>query len=243
VELNPGYGNAHVNLGIALLKSGQIGDAISELKIAAGMSSEDALIHFALGNALCAGQRLPEAIAEYERAIDLDPSSFEMHDRLGTALVQAGRIDDAVAHFIKLQEQCPKDPEPSSFLGNVFVQTGRNREAVEQYERALQRSPSNLVALNNLSLVLSSGSDVSIRDPARGLALAQQLDEISGGNDSTYVSTLAAAYVASGYIAKASEAAERAAQIASEQGLASVAASLHQRALALKKQTPDNSKR
>jgi tetratricopeptide (TPR) repeat protein len=223
--------NAHGNLGGVYFKQDRMAEAIAELRIAARIEPHVALRHFHLGNALYRGQQMAEAAEEYRRALELQPS-YLVHEELANTLVQLGRLDDACSHYREMQRLQADSAEPCIYLGNIHLQRGKFREGVEEFELALQRDPTNQTALNNLSLSLSGAPDASVRNATRAITLARRLDQLSGGKDTTFLATLAAACAEGRLFDEAADVAEKAAHIASEDGHEFLASSLHQRAVA-----------
>ena len=101
-------------------------------------------------------------------------------------------------------------------LGNLFLQKGRLTEAIAEYAKSLELAPQDNPAEINLAWVLATCSDPSLRDGKRAVALAQRANELSGGKNPLALRSLAAAYAEIGEFSKASEAARKAWQFASE---------------------------
>jgi protein O-mannosyl-transferase len=93
------------------------------------------------------------------------------------------------------------------------------REAAIHYQTALDIAPHSILPLNNLAWLRATCPDSSLRDGAEAVVLAREADQLSGGENITFIRTLAAAYAESGRFNEAIETAQRAAQLANAQGI------------------------
>jgi tetratricopeptide (TPR) repeat protein len=72
----------------------------------------------------------------------------------GVALERAGRLDEAAAHYARLATEFPRSVRARVNLGNVEAARGRPGEGEAAYRSALQLSPADRDALNNLAFLL-----------------------------------------------------------------------------------------
>ena len=61
LELNPAHVKAHINLGIALAKTGHVADALQQYRQALDLDPRSAEAHYNLGYVLADAGRAPEA--------------------------------------------------------------------------------------------------------------------------------------------------------------------------------------
>jgi tetratricopeptide (TPR) repeat protein len=113
-------------------------------------------------------------------------------------------------------------------LGNRLLDRGEYADAIAQYERALQLHPDHEPTGTSLAWLLATSPDASWRDPARALALAQQVAEAQEFQDPNTLDTLAAAHAAGGDFEQAVAMARRAGTLAVQQGRPSLARSIAQ---------------
>ncbi len=164
-------------------------------------------------------------------ALESNPDDPKAHYNLGIVLFQKGGVDEAIAHFRKAQEIQPGFAEARNNLGVALLQKGLVDEAVVQFQKALEIRPGFADAADNLgdaAWLLATSPDTSIRNGPKALALARQLDRLSGGNNPAILDTLAAACAESGQFPGAVDAAQRALTLALSQNNTALADTLRQ---------------
>lgn len=226
LDLYPKYAEAHYNLGNALLKKGETDEALAQCNEAVALTPNDPDSHVALGNALLAKGHVDEAIEHYSRALQLYPDDSTAHYSLGKALLQKGDLSAARSHSEKAVEIDPQLAEAHIQLGNIALKENNDRAAISHYERALQTSPRSITALNNLAWLLASSSDLSLRNGAGAVALAEKAAELSAAANPVVLHTLTGAYAENKQFGKAIETAQRAVELATEQGETALAREL-----------------
>ncbi|HEV2045732.1 MAG TPA: tetratricopeptide repeat protein [Chthoniobacterales bacterium] len=178
--------------------------------------------HMNVGHALSQRGLAGEAIAHFQKVLEINPNyapaTKRAHFNLGNALLKMGLVDEAIAHFEKALEIEPNYAEAHMNLGSVLHRRGRLKEAAAHYQRAVERGPQLALARNNLAWMLATCSDASLRNGSKAVELALQADQLSGGRDPIILRTLAAAYAEAGQFSQAVETAQRARQLATDQG-------------------------
>ena len=201
---------AHANLGVALLESGRVAEAIAQLQQALVVNPRHAEAHNNLGFVAFHLGRNDAAIAELEQALALDPGLVRAHLNLGNALLAAGRVDEAIGAYQRALALEPGYAEAHNNLGSAWLTRGQMREAIAEYEQALASAPEYGDALQNLAWTLASGPEAALRDGPRAVALAERARASAAGVDLQLLATLAAAYAEAGRFADAVRVAEQA---------------------------------
>jgi protein O-mannosyl-transferase len=218
---------AHNNLGYLCAERGELDKAILHFATASRIRSGkldthydagSAFVEMNLADALARKGQSDEAMIHYEEAIKLQPYYAEAYYNRGSVLFAKGRIDEAIADWEKTLQIQPNDADAYTGLGNALLQKGSLKEAIVHYEKALVLAPEDPHSRNNIAWVLATSSDVSIRDGARAVDLAQEAVRLSGGRELRFLRTLAAAYAESGRFSEARAAAQQALVIARMQG-------------------------
>ena len=86
LEVTPNNHLAHFNLGSALLRKGQIDQAIRQFQAVIRLRPDDAWAHHNLGIALGRKGQIDEAIRQYQKAFRLKPDFADAHYNLGASL-------------------------------------------------------------------------------------------------------------------------------------------------------------
>ncbi|MGA2789088.1 MAG: tetratricopeptide repeat protein, partial [Verrucomicrobiota bacterium] len=223
-QISPNKPEVLNNLGAALAAKGRFDEAIDDYYKAIQIDPNYPKAQNNLGNALAAQGRFDEAIGNYRKAIQINPNYYEALDNLGLALATQEQFDEAIVNYHQAIQVNPNHPEAYFHLGMTLGQLGRSREAVAQYREALRLDPNLAGALNNLAWVLATCPDDALRNGAEAVHLAEHACELTHYGQPLFIGTLAAAYAESGRFPEAVTMAEKAEQLATDAGLAAVAA-------------------
>jgi DNA-binding transcriptional MerR regulator len=96
---DPGFVDAHVNLGRLLQLAGQIEEAIEHYRLSIRAVSSDPTAAFNLGTALEELGRWNDALTAYRQAIDVDSSFADAHFNLARLYEQLGNRAEAIRHL------------------------------------------------------------------------------------------------------------------------------------------------
>ena len=228
LQMQPNFWDADYNLGSALLGKGEVDEAILYCEEAVAKEPNDADAQVALANALLQKKRIDDAIVHYQKAAAMRPDYFLARYGLGHALLEKGQLSAAIEHCRAALLIRPGNPDCHTILAIALDESGHSVEAIQHYERALEISPQSVSALNNLAWLLATCPDVSLRNGARAIQLAQQADQFSGGTNAVVLRTLAAGYAEAGQFGKAIESGRAATRVAQMQGDNSLAGELEQ---------------
>jgi tetratricopeptide (TPR) repeat protein len=160
---NPNSILANNNLGVILVRKGQLDEAIALFQKALQDHPDDpetrnnlavalAKTHGDYANTLVQMGRDDEAMVEFRKALEFFPYFASARRSLAVILLNKGQVDEAIAQFQTIREQYPDDPMASFDLGNAYFQKGQMDEAAASYQRALKIKPDDVSALNNLGM-------------------------------------------------------------------------------------------
>ena len=220
IARNPDAWMAYDNLGIILARSGDVDGALVLFQKTLAIRPDDSQACNNLGLVLCQQGRMDEGIVEFQKALSILPGNAVFRNNLGKAFLAKGRQREAMIQFQKVLEYNPLDPKANYHLGIVLFQTGRVDEAMAHFEKALENHPDFADAwdsLDHTAWLLATSPEASLRNGPKALALARQLDRLSGGNNPARLDTLAAAYAENGQFPEAVDAAQRALALARSQ--------------------------
>jgi serine/threonine protein kinase/tetratricopeptide (TPR) repeat protein len=111
VAVRPQSPGAHLNLGTALRKKGDVEGAIAAARKTIQLKEDSPTAHSNLGLALYDQKKLDQAVAAYKQAIQLKPDYAEAYANLGIALRAQQKLAEAVAAYRKAIDLKPDDAD------------------------------------------------------------------------------------------------------------------------------------
>jgi tetratricopeptide (TPR) repeat protein len=148
---------AHINMGIAYVKSGQYTSALKEFLIAEKITPKDAEVHYYLGVSYYGKGLREKAAEEFNKALSLNPEYSEAHNYLGTVYLETGQYEKAIEEFQRALSNVLYET-PAVALNNMgwaYYKKRNNQRAIEQYQGALNKEPDTIlipVIHNNMGL-------------------------------------------------------------------------------------------
>jgi protein O-GlcNAc transferase len=187
LRLAPDHVDARYNLGLLLLRQGDLANGLAQLQHAAKLAPKQAVIHLTIGRAQQALKRPTEAARAFREAVRLNPALTTASVELASLLVATGRPQEAEELLSAALRQGSSDDDLEATLGLVYSAQARWAEAAETLSRVVERSPQHRAALRNLVQVENrlKRADRVVSLAAR--YLAQEPDD--AGIRSTYLMT------------------------------------------------------
>ena len=140
---------AHYNLALALLTSGDPTHATTELRAAIREKPDSATSHFALGTLLYNQKKLTPAAAEFDAVLKIDPNFPGAAISLAQVLVAQGNTSAAIALLQKAlaQPPAPEQVVPVTVaLGLAYSQAGQPAKAIETLQQLVASHPDSAEA-------------------------------------------------------------------------------------------------
>jgi Tfp pilus assembly protein PilF len=131
-----GSAKEHLEAGRALLLSGRINQAITELSTAASLDPQLAEAHNLLGVAFDQKGMAARAKESYERAVKAEPQDAQTLNNLGFSLYQNGNYRSAIDKLKRAAKLAPTDERILNNLGLALCRTGRFEDAYKSFARA-----------------------------------------------------------------------------------------------------------
>jgi len=142
LELNPGYAEAHFNLGLIVLReAGGTAAAAGHFARAVEITPRYAEAHYYLANSLRDLGRTQDAIQQYEVTLRLRPKNADAELNLGVTLAASGRVPEALPHFAEAVRLNPRSAPAQLNLAFALREVGRAPEGQAHYEEALRLDP------------------------------------------------------------------------------------------------------
>ena len=214
LAIDPNSAKVHYYVASYLFRLGWLDDAIAECQKAIEIEPDSAIYRATLGNALFQKGQVDDAISQFQKAMAIDPTLVEAHNGLGSCYLQTGRLDDAIAQYQTAIKVKPEFVEAYNNLASARRRKGQGADAVALYQKALEIEPQFVAARINLAWTLATWPDASVRNGSQAVALAEQVNQLSGGKNIDVLHTLAAAYAEAGRFPEATSTAEEALALA-----------------------------
>lgn len=218
LALEPDHPRANNNLGVAFQMKGEFSEAEIHFRRQIDSSPGSAKAHYNLGTALAAQQQLAAAAKAYRKALNLDPRSGLAMERLGDVLRLAQDLQGAESHYRRALEIDPESAHARYGLGLTQLEGGDLPAGLVALGEAMGRDDTYIEALNTLAWKLATSPDPGRRNPQTAVALAELVNEHTGGRRVEYLDTLGAAYGTAGDFQRAEATAARVLTLASESG-------------------------
>jgi len=154
LDLNPNSADARYNLGVALIRTGDVDGAIAQFRQAMELRPNWAEAYDKLATAFRQKGKIDDAVACYLTAVEIKPDWAEAQNNLGNVLGQLGRIDEAMPHLQKAADADPSYVAAHHNLANAFRRKGKLDEAIAHYQKALELKPDFAESHYGLGLVL-----------------------------------------------------------------------------------------
>lgn len=150
LALNPGYVEAHGNLGAVLAMRGETDRALAHLDDALRLKPDYIDGHDNAGLVLGRLGRAGEAIRHFAETVRLRPDHADAHHALGFYLAAAGDLPGAKAHYLEGLRLVPDYPDVNLGLGILFLREGRSSDAALHLATAVRVRPDSVPARYNL---------------------------------------------------------------------------------------------
>jgi predicted TPR repeat methyltransferase len=134
IALDPGYVEAHNNLGNLLQASGRMAEATAHLVQAFRINPQDATVAFNVGVMLGAQHMFKEAVDFFRAAIALNPSFADAQAGLAYYLTQLAQYDEAEQHYLEALKINPMHWQARADFGLALLDQGKIVQAFEQAE-------------------------------------------------------------------------------------------------------------
>jgi len=150
-ELNPEHEEAWFNLGVSLVRLGELPQAEYAYRRAISNFTEYAEAQNNLGNLLTRQKRYAEATEQFHAVIEQTPDNATAHNNLGRVLAEQGNGLAALERFSEAARLDTNYLEARFNLGAAHLTMGQTNEAVAAFRETLRLRPDFPPALNALA--------------------------------------------------------------------------------------------
>lgn len=142
LKLYPNYFDAHLALGLELLRLQRYGEATRELEQARTVNPKDGRVYYWFGRLLFEQRKYALAATVFAAAVQLNPSNGDAQWRRGMALIEAGQLNEAEAALLsadKISDHKLAVVYPQ--LARVYEYRGERARAADALEQYLKLAP------------------------------------------------------------------------------------------------------
>jgi tetratricopeptide (TPR) repeat protein len=193
VRLRPNFADAYHLRGDLHRARGDLDRAIADYSAAIHHRPRFALAYHHRGEAHHTKGAYAEAIADFTALIALNPQHAAAYRNRGLAHAALGQHDRAVADFDQAIALNPRSVGAYHDRGLSYVARGDHERAAADHIEAIRR-PRDPSAYAKFAWLWIAWPDVRLRSGDMGIELATRACELSGWEDWSCLSTLAAAY-------------------------------------------------
>jgi Tfp pilus assembly protein PilF len=161
--------------------------------------------------------RTNDAITDLQSLMRNDPNNVNLQVQLARYYIVDSRPRKAISLLDRLIEKDKAVPDAYRTRADANLNIGKHAAAVGDYDEALKLDPDSRDILNNLSWVLATSPDDSVRDGKRSVELAIKACELTDYKEPHILSTLGAGYAESGDFRTAIKWSSKAAELGREQ--------------------------
>ena len=169
LKLEPQNWEAHYNLALALLKTGDRAGAKQELEAAVRYKPDSVSSHFALGSLLQSNNKLDEAAEEFKTALKIDAQFVPASLKLSQVLTSQGKLAAAISCLEDaLKQSPPADQEEAlqASLGLAYAESGDPKKGLETLTSLVAKQPDSADAHFSLGLLYGKSSQPADQDAA-----------------------------------------------------------------------------
>ena len=214
---NPAAWTARNNLGCLLAQQGQLDRAMDQFTASLEINPQNADAHCNLARALSLKHDWPGANRHFQAALKIKPTGADIHQAYASGLLEQGLPEESLA---QLQESVRLNPQPDNRLqlASLLYERADYAGAILHYRKILLLQPDSVEVLNNLSWLLATCPDPSVRNGPDAVLLAQEACRITKQQQAGPLGTLAAACAEAGRFGDAVDLAGKAAALADAAG-------------------------
>ena len=155
VEIDPGFTDARVSLGMGLLVVGDAREAVSVLQLALMQDPENPITREALGRAVGLLDALStDSLQVANEAADRSPNDVEARIALIEMQRETGHLEEALAQLATHDVLFSDLPQWNATYAVTLVIAGKQGEAIERYRRCVALDTGNVQVKVELAMLL-----------------------------------------------------------------------------------------
>ena len=180
IAANPKSLPAHVNLGAALVQTGDPKGAAASFEEALRIEPANTNAHYNLAVLLANDNQHEAAIRHLREILNIDPKDAGARSLLARELRKTERLDEALVEFARLTEADPNNEEALLNLVKLLQQKRDYKQALDRLKKAHEQYPEKGQTAVMLTVLLATSPQYDLRDGATALQLARMIYQATG---------------------------------------------------------------
>jgi tetratricopeptide (TPR) repeat protein len=180
IAANPNSLPAHINLGAALIQTGDPKGAADHFEAALRIDPRNTNAHYNLAILLANDNQHEAAIRHLREILNIDPKDAGARFLLARELRKAERPDEALVEFARVAEADPDNEEALLSVVKLLQQKRDYKQALDRLKKAHEQYPQNGQTALLLAYLLATSPQYDLRDGAKALQLARMIYQVSG---------------------------------------------------------------
>jgi tetratricopeptide (TPR) repeat protein len=180
IAANPNNLSAQINLGAALVQTGDPKTAAAHFEAALRIDPRNTNAHYNLAALLANDNRHEAAIGHLREILSIDPKDSGARLLLAGELRKAGQLDEALVELSRVAEADPNNEEALLNLVKLLQQKGDYKQALDRLKKAHEQYPQKGQTAVMLTVLLATSPQYDLRDGATALQLARMIYQASG---------------------------------------------------------------
>src|ERR1051325_827105 len=180
IAANPNSLSAHINLGAALVQTGDSKTAAAHFEAALRIDPRNTNAHYNLAALLANDNRHEAAIGHLREILSIDPKDSGARFLLAGELRKAERLAEGLEGLRRRSKADPNNEEALLNLVKLLQQKGDYKQALDRLKKAHEQYPQKGQTAVMLTVLLTTSPQYDLRDGATALQLARMIYQASG---------------------------------------------------------------
>jgi len=177
LERDPKAAPVHLNLGMALIRTGKTEEAKREFRIVIKLQPKNSVAYLNLGSIFAATKSYKQAESYLRDAITHQPKDKRALLLLAGVYRRLNRLTEAIELYRRVLEDDPGNDRALVGFSTLLMRVGKYKEARKWLGKTHQVLRANQIVIHLLSRLLSACPDDAIRDGKTSLKLANEAAE------------------------------------------------------------------
>jgi tetratricopeptide (TPR) repeat protein len=154
--------------------------AIGEFEAVLRIDPKNTIAHYNLAVLWANQNKSAQAITHLQSVLSVDPNDLSARLLLGRQLSQSGRLEEALAAFSTVVQADPDNEDALLEQVRLLQRKSQYQEALAALEKGYAQHPQRGRTAVLLAYLLAASPQLSLRDGARALGLAQAVYKSTG---------------------------------------------------------------